>query len=487
MFHTLELAQQIVYELELGDLFRALSITKELWESRVPDRVWIDHLRRLGYPDYVIRNTSYCLRTCYLSISQAVAGIRGCVALVFKQTKMETVRKKRYMRSSCAQQMEPPFVFQSSHRHGGGDFYILDGDDLSLVKTDVLALPSKRVFIGSHGMATEDSESLAVHRLDNWSLTATYPNNPYSAEYTDSRTRDWHFYDKFIVIIYLPSASEPIENDLIEFWEQKGLKRGESIIFDRKNLVPTSIHGFGNPNFFCLLPVYPYLRETDGLLSRFRCERIHYYSNQTNHYLTYVTKSHVKSWNLDTLEVVLEHSLSEEDNERGYIFAASEGVVFLGSLLQIRWKWTVDGRHISDKAAVTLCRNLCRMSPLHFSDGWGISRSLLRADLHNSEGDPKEIWCAFLSSGLEHYGILFDMFSFSLGRNLADGSGVDSEIRALHILTKEGERLGTVYFKNDRRQCNWFIDILGRLVLIYEDADGHMEEWQTIDFRGEQT
>ncbi|CAG7565130.1 unnamed protein product [Fusarium equiseti] len=173
VFHTLELAQQIVYELELGDLFRALPITKELWESRVPDRVWIDHLKRLGYPDYVIRDTSYCLRTCYLSISQAVVGIRGYVAPVFKRTKMETIRKKRYMRSSCTQQMEPPFVLHSSNRHGGGDLYILDGDDLSLVKTDVLVLPSKRVFNGSYVTATEDSDSLAVRRLDNWSLAAT--------------------------------------------------------------------------------------------------------------------------------------------------------------------------------------------------------------------------------------------------------------------------------------------------------------------------
>lgn len=486
MFHTLELAQQIVHELELGDLFRALPITKELWESKVPDHVWIDHLKRLGYPDYAIRNTSHCLRACYLSISQSVVGIRGGVTPVFRRTKMETVRKKRYMRSSCAQQMEPPFVLQSSHRHGGGDLYILDGDDLRLVKNNILALPSKRVFNGSHVTATEDSESLAVRRLDNWSLTATYPNNPYSAEHTDSGTRDWHFYDKFIVSIYQPSVDEPIGNDLIEFWDQQGLKRGESII-DRWNSVPTSIHDFGNPNFSCLLAVYPYLRRTESLLPRLRCERMHYYSNQTNHYLTYVNKSHVKSWNLDTLEVVLEHSLSEDDNERGYIFAASEGVVFLGSLLEIRWKWTVDGRHISDEAAVKLCRNLCRASPLHFSDGCGISRSSFLVDLHDSEGEPIDIWWAFLCSGLEHYGILFDMFSFSLGRNMANGRGEDSVVRILHISTKEGERCHTVHFKNDRRQCTWFIDILGRLVLIYEDADGYMEEWDTIDFRGVHT
>ena len=140
--------------------------------------------------------------------------------------------------------MEPPFVLQSLHRHGGGDLYILDGDHLRPVKTDVLALPSKRVFNGSHVTATEDSESLAVRRLDNWSLTATYPNNLYSAEHTDSGTRDWHFYDKFIVSIYQPSVDEPIGNDLIEFWDQQGLKRGESII-DRWNSVPTSIHDFG--------------------------------------------------------------------------------------------------------------------------------------------------------------------------------------------------------------------------------------------------
>ncbi|KAJ0148720.1 NAD-specific glutamate dehydrogenase [Fusarium oxysporum f. sp. albedinis] len=69
VFHTLELAQQIVFELELKDFFRALSITKRLWESQVPNHVWEEHLMRLGYPLQAIRQTSYSLKTCYTRIS----------------------------------------------------------------------------------------------------------------------------------------------------------------------------------------------------------------------------------------------------------------------------------------------------------------------------------------------------------------------------------------------------------------------------------
>jgi hypothetical protein len=75
VFHTLELAQQIVFELELKDFCRTLSITKRLWESKVPDHVWEEQLMRLGYPRHDIRRTSHPLRTCYRSVSQAADDI----------------------------------------------------------------------------------------------------------------------------------------------------------------------------------------------------------------------------------------------------------------------------------------------------------------------------------------------------------------------------------------------------------------------------
>jgi hypothetical protein len=34
------------------------------------------------------------------------------------------------------------------------------------------------------------------------------------------------------------------------------------------------------------------------------------------------------------------------------------------------------------------------------------------------------------------------------------------------------------------RWYTWFVDILGRLVIVYGDADGGLDELEIVDFRG---
>ncbi|KAH7173722.1 uncharacterized protein B0J16DRAFT_376329 [Fusarium flagelliforme] len=349
VFHTLELAQQIVYGLELGDFFRALPITKELWESKVPDRVWIDHLKRLGYPDYVIRNTSHCLRTCCLSISQAAVAIGDGVPPVSKRIKMETIRNKHYLYSKCEQDTEPPFVLQSSD-DGETDLYILDGDDLKLIKSDVLAPPFHRMFNGSHILARENNESFVQRKLQDWSLTATYFDQVSSEE--SYPRRDWHFYDKFVVSTYLlPGDSEEEMNLMIEFWDKQARKRGESIFH------VTDLYSENYPN------TLPRFEDGSYDMKQLLSPRpwpgcMHYFSDQANHYLTYGNQNSIKSWDVETLEVTFERSLSVEDKkERGCSLAVEDGIIFLRdkSLPEgTTCGWAVNGKRISNTVAERL-------------------------------------------------------------------------------------------------------------------------------------
>lgn len=115
--------------------------------------------------------------------------------------------------------MEPPFVLQSSD-DGETDLYILDGDDLKLMKTNVLAPPFHRMFNGSHILARENDGSFVQRKLQDWSLTATYFDQVSSGG--NQPRRDWHFYDKFVVSTYeLPGDREREMNLMFEFWDKQ--------------------------------------------------------------------------------------------------------------------------------------------------------------------------------------------------------------------------------------------------------------------------
>ncbi|KAF5001959.1 hypothetical protein FDECE_10761, partial [Fusarium decemcellulare] len=70
VFQTLELAQHIVYYLDGKNLFKALGVTKALWESKEPAIIWKKHIKQLGYPDEFINRYSrrYHPRDIYLHL-----------------------------------------------------------------------------------------------------------------------------------------------------------------------------------------------------------------------------------------------------------------------------------------------------------------------------------------------------------------------------------------------------------------------------------
>ncbi|CZS82652.1 unnamed protein product [Fusarium graminearum] len=181
VFHILEIAQLIVCELELKDLFRALPITRDLWETRdkIPDRVWAHHLRRLGYPDYVIRDTSYCLRTSYISIAQAVHGISRGVRPKSERIITKDYGKGKYIRLSCEGNMEPPLMFLSSnpgiYRNPRGNMHTLDGIVLKLL-TKRGEEPFHRICDSNSALVSGPNRSFKARRLKDWSLTARFKN-----------------------------------------------------------------------------------------------------------------------------------------------------------------------------------------------------------------------------------------------------------------------------------------------------------------------
>jgi hypothetical protein len=456
VFHILELAQQIVYELELKDFFRALPITKDLWESKIPDRVWADHLKRLGYPDHVIRNTSQCLRTCYVSISQAVDAISRNVESTSKTIHIEKIREKNYVYSKCGNGMEPPFLLQSSsppYFPGLGqtaDLYVLDGEDLKLLKPNVTTLPFLRIYDGSFIVGQDDSESYVMRKFEDWSLTAQFeiqPGDPSSGGNLENKT--WNFHDEFIISKYKsPWEEEGHPFHIIEFWDKQGLKRGEST----------------SPGLCC----------------------IDFYSSKGNHYLTLWSPSHVKSWKLDTLDVLFELTLSASDIKDTWRFNVFEGIVFLrcyfGENKALPRYWTVNGRPMSRKVAEML-RYGQHSTALKFSDGcrvfWGHKLMLCddkrgiikKFDREDNDTEWQNLECGFL----------FDRFFFIIS------SCCDSGDRSLTVYSKEGDEVTSIVMERWRRgSFDYFVDILGRLVLIHKPDCRYVDKIEVIDFRGAQ-
>ncbi|GKU03438.1 unnamed protein product [Fusarium langsethiae] len=221
VFHILELAQKTVYDLELKDLCRVLPVTKGLWENRrrIPHRVWAGHLRRLGYPDDVVRDTSQCLCTSCISIAQAVDCIGRGVRPTSKRIKMDDVRQKGWFFSKCEIDMEPPFVLQSSSPYlvvgNKVDLYILDGNDLKLLKTDAVGQPDRRIFDGYSVLVPGTDYSLIVRNLQDWSTTARFETRTRSLLEGDSNEKSWFFHDEHIISLYAFWVKEPTKGRMV--------------------------------------------------------------------------------------------------------------------------------------------------------------------------------------------------------------------------------------------------------------------------------
>ncbi|KAM0352921.1 hypothetical protein ACHAPU_001805 [Fusarium lateritium] len=448
VFHTLELAQQIVYELELRDLFKALSITKSLWESKVPDSVCAEHLKRLGYPHHVIRKTSQSLWTSYHRITQAVDAISRGVSPISTINKIRTKRQKPFINASCEKDMVAPLVCQSSSPDFTTcDVYTLDCGELRLLHAGTSTSPKCLAFNGTSVMGWEDEHHIVIRKLKDWSLMARFESNTPSGTETGFRPeKEWDVYEDFIISHYSIRSEDLNQQQIMfEFWDRQGSKRGE-VVF------PTT----GN---------------------------INYYSYKDSHYIAVAGQWLIKSWNLESLELNYEYVIPDEDQDGGMYFFVKEGVVFHWNTSdpvsrKLR-HWTVDGRHISKQVAMLILKfdpDWGRM----FSDGTRVTwRSWLT--LYDNEGEVVRRYD--LKNNLRvgdslRGGILFDRFFFSIFHF------GDSSCASLVVYSKTGEELTSMLLGRQGRWFTWFVDILGRLVIVYEDADGGLDELEIIDFRG---
>lgn len=82
-------------------------------------------------------------------------------------------------------------------------------------------------------------------------------------------------------------------------------------------------------------------------------------------------------------------------------------------------------------------------------------------------------------------GILFDRFSFIISF-LPYSRIAACRQPLLVVYTKKGVALTSRLLHSDMKamHLNWFIDILGRLVIIYHRFNGITDEWEVMDFRG---
>ncbi|KAM0306678.1 hypothetical protein ACHAPM_001251 [Fusarium culmorum] len=490
VFHILEIAQLIVCGLELKDLFRALPITRDLWETRdkIPDRVWAHHLRRLDYPDYVIRDTSYCLQTSYISIAQAVDGISRGVRPKSERIITKDYGKGKYIRLSCEGNMEPPLMFLSFnpgiYRNPRGNIYTLDGIILKLL-TKRGEEPFHRICDSNSVLVSGPNRSFKARRLKDWSLTARFKN--FNLPDGTEIERYFLFNDKHVVSMYkFPRKEWDDEWDyvngmghdyMVELWDYDGQKRGELIL-----------HGV--------------------LWSEMSLSSI----NGCQYFTVTSSSSRATSWSLDTLDIVFERSLSTEEKRKGYTLRVRGGVLdLLSSSDEILGHWLVDGGETSVEVAEML--RDCAYCPIRkFSDGHRVSWGPRHPVLWDKEGKPIKdfpwqddeirrrglVRCANRFFGFPTteemtsawsvkwtVGILFDRFFFII--SFLPYSCIAAFRQPLLVVySKKGVALTSKLLHSDMKgmHLTWFIDILGRLVIIYHRFSGITDEWEVIDFRG---
>ncbi|KAF5567328.1 hypothetical protein FPHYL_3366 [Fusarium phyllophilum] len=455
VFHTLELAQQIVFELELKEFFRALLITKGLWESRVPNHVWEEQLMRLGYPLHTIRQTRHSLESCYMSISKAADAISHGVSPGSNLMRLEDeLGGNHTYEYHYDGDMATPLIIQSSQPDKVSDkcnIFAIDVEDLRLLFTDVENFPRDVVFNGTVILGVDcslddrDSLPVVLYSLDDWSLIIKLTSPRLSNDENISWLRDCQLYSNFLVISYVMfNKTDNTTQTWFDVWDVQGTKRGEIIIPEQ---------GFADDPF---------------------------QSNDGSHYMTILgdlwfenLPRTVQTWDLDRMELTYECTISQEYMVENHCFHTTNGIVYIcDDSAEISEYWAVDGRPISRKVAeMEFNSDYSRK----FSDG---SRIVWEKwlTLYAKEGDVVQRFKVKQVLG-QYYleaGILFDRFIFCISWR------EKSKHATLMVYSKTGEKLTWTRLDVRGYFLRWFIDIAGRLVLIW-DTSPCME---IVDFRG---
>ncbi|EMT62459.1 hypothetical protein FOC4_g10006076 [Fusarium odoratissimum] len=289
VFHTLELAQQIVFELELKDFFRALSITKGLWESQ----------------------------TCYTRISQAADAISHGAS-----PRSNLIRLKNELGGNYTYEyhydgdMAAPLIGDKCN------IFAIDLEDPRLLFTDVENFPKDVVFSGTALLGIDysvddiDSPPVVLYSLDDWSLITKFTNTHLGNGEMIFWFRDYLLYKNFILISYIMfNQTEGVIQTWFDIWDVQGTKRGEIIVTKQ---------GFADDPF---------------------------HSNADSHYLTILSnpwfedgQQTIQTWDLERMELTYQCTISQEDMDNGIVYICDDS----GRTSE---HWAVDGRPISRKMA----------------------------------------------------------------------------------------------------------------------------------------
>ncbi|KAI8662870.1 hypothetical protein NCS56_01091700 [Fusarium sp. Ph1] len=435
VFHTLELAQHIVHHLEEKDLFTALGITKDLWESKEPVSAWREYIRRFGYADSLIDQYTdrYHLRDIYLRICRSADAINRGTNPKCKRIDLHDGHLDDSL--VCMGKQDVHYLSRQLVEDEL-DIYTLDHRGLKLLhKGKAMRLMS--CFDNSSRLLGIEDDQIVARNIKDWSLSGSF--GPYRP------VQQWWTQDRHVLTFHVKKEGEASKT-VFEVWDAHGVKRGELV----------------HPEDGCAF---------------------HDAKKPGENLMATGSERHVRVWDLDTLKCVYEYSAPEDSP--GAMLDLHQNIVFYTHHIGLWFTdfWTTDGSPITRARAELVTR--ANSSWCKFSDGTMVTYPW---DMTLCDPEGAELFAIYYSSNLEEpyeldAGILLDRFFFTVIKRI-DYEEPETVFwpAELKIYAKDGEELGTKILRKGERAHRWFVDIFGRLVFVYQDSDEVLEELEVVDF-----
>ncbi|CCT74106.1 uncharacterized protein FFB20_01114 [Fusarium fujikuroi] len=345
--------------------------------------------------------------------------------------------------------MAAPLIAKTSRPVNAAEkcnIFMVDLEDLRLLFTDVENFPEYAVFNGTFHLGMDcsvddiASPPVVLYSVDDWSLINKFTDTHLNSDGGINWLRNFQIYNNFILITYVMfDQIWDITQIWMDIWDVQGTKRGEIMVPEQ---------GFADDPF----------RSKDGS---------HYLTILSNPLFESVPQT-VQTWDLERMELTYECTITQEDRDKDHGCHATNGIVYIcNNLTEISEYWAVDGRPISRKVTeMEFNSNHSRK----FSDGSRIVWDKWLT-LYTKEGDVvKQVKGYYRLEA----GILFDRFIFSM-------SWREKSKHAIFMVHSKTEKKLAWNSLDVRGRClRWFINIGGRLVLIW-DMSTCME---IVDFRG---
>ncbi|KAM0425266.1 hypothetical protein ACHAPT_009584 [Fusarium lateritium] len=435
VFHTLELAQHIVHHLEERDLFAALRTTRALWESKEPVSEWRRHIRRFGYVDRLIDQYThrYHPRDIYLRICRTVDAISREATPTCTLKDLREKDSDNILVRMGKQDIQ--YLFRQ-REEDEIEIHTLDQEGMHLLYSREAIWPIS-CFDNSLRILGYEDDELVIRNIKDWTLSGSL--GPYNAR------AEWWTQDQHVLSFYKIQEGEE-EKTIFEVWDAHGVKRGEL--------------------------VHP----EDGW-------RVDDAEKLGENLMATMGERLIKVWDLESLQCVYDYAAPEDRPH--CLLSMHQNVVFYTPRIGLWFTdfWTTDGSSVTRPRAEAVTR--AQQAWCKFSDGTMVTYAW-ELMLYDTEG--AELFTEDFSSVTDEgytmeAGILFDRFFFTVFK-LIDYEPADTVIKPaeLTIYSKEGDKLGSQILRKGDRTYDWFVDIFGRLVLVYKTSNDLVEELEVVDF-----